>query len=99
VQLKEGDVLAGVRPSSVHLANGSQAVTAPAKVLARELTTRETIVSVRVGEHTLRVLAEPFSDYRADETVLLDWEGARVYLFEGREDRRLICESRVVRAA
>lgn len=93
--LASGKVIVGIRPSNLRIANGSALVPTAGEVLTREFTTRETIVSVRLGEHTLRVLAPPFSDFHTGEPVTLDWGGARVYLFEAGDERRLLCEAQI----
>jgi multiple sugar transport system ATP-binding protein len=90
-----GPVIAGVRPADVRMGNGSSRLVTPASVLAREFTTRETVISVRVGEQSVRVAAEPFSDRRVDDAVTLDWEGAKVYLFEAGEEQRLLTQGRI----
>lgn len=95
VNLAPGAVLAGIRPSSIRIANGMAGIPTRAEVLAREFTTRETIVSIRIGKHELRVLADPFSEFRTGEQIGIDWKGARVYLFEAREERKLICETQI----
>jgi ABC-type sugar transport system ATPase subunit len=95
VTLAPGEVLAGIRPSSIRIANGRAVIPGTAEVLAREFTTRETIVSLRIGNHPLRALAEPFSDFRTGEQIAIDWNGASVYLFEALEERKLICETQI----
>lgn len=93
--LTPGPVLAGIRPSSLRLGNGSQGTVTRAQVLGREFTTRETVVSVQLGGQTLRVLAAPFSEYRIDDTVDVEWEGAKVYLFGVEKERKLMCHTQV----
>jgi multiple sugar transport system ATP-binding protein len=92
-RLVTGRVLAGVRPSDLRI--GGDGLITPARVMAREFTTRETVVSVRLGNQLLRVLAPPFAQFRVDEEVNIGWEGARLCLFEADGERRLICEARV----
>ncbi len=89
-----GRVLAGVRPSDLRIGDGAGLPT-PARVMAREFTSRETIVSVRLGDQALRLIAAPFSEFRVDDDVAVDWLGARVYLFETTGERKFICETRV----
>jgi multiple sugar transport system ATP-binding protein len=91
--LPSGEILAGVRPSSLRLVSGVGRTRTPAQVMTREFTTRETIVSVRLGGSTLRVLSEPFSEFRTDQEVVIEWQGATVYVFEPGGDRRLVCHS------
>jgi len=93
--LTPGPVLAGIRPSSLQLGNGSHGAVTRAQVLGREFTTRETVVSVQLGGQTLRVLATPFSEYRIDDTVDVEWEGAKVYLFGVENERKLMCHTQV----
>jgi multiple sugar transport system ATP-binding protein len=94
-EFPRGGVVAGVRPSSLRVANGSGGHRTRAQVMAREFTARETIVSVQVGGQQLRVLTRPFSEFRVDQHVSIDWEGAGVYLFNPEGDRRLLCQSQV----
>jgi hypothetical protein len=70
-------------------------VATPATVLAREFTTRETVVSVRLGSQPLRVLSPPFSQFDVDQPVTVEWEGAKVYLFETGEERKLMTHTYV----
>lgn len=93
--LTPGPVLAGIRPSSLRLGNGSQGAVTRAQVLGREFTTRETVVSVQLGGQALRVLATPFSEYRIDDIVDVEWEGAKVYLFGVEKERKLMCHTQV----
>jgi multiple sugar transport system ATP-binding protein len=90
-----GPVVAGVRPSSLRLVHGAGQVATPATVLAREFTTRETVVSVRLGSQPLRVLTPPFSRFDVDQPVTVEWEGAQVYLFEAGEERKLMAHTAI----
>jgi multiple sugar transport system ATP-binding protein len=91
-----GKVLAGVRASELRIRNGGARVPRHADVLAREFTTRETVVSVKFGSQSLRVLTEPFSEFSVNDRVVIDWAGARIYLFEAEGGRRLVSETRVL---
>jgi ABC-type sugar transport system ATPase subunit len=94
-RLVPGPVLAAVRPSSLRFARGGNGAVIRAQVMAREFTTRETVVSLQLGTQSLRVLADPFSEFQVDQEVDVDWEGAKVYLFEVEKERRLMCHARV----
>lgn len=98
-RIEPGPVLVGIRARSLRLAtDGSSDTATRGEVVEREFTTRETIVSVRVGEGSLRVLAAPFSEFRAKEQVTIEWSGAHVYLFQGGDEGRLLCEAHIATA-
>lgn len=97
--IDQGPVLVGIRARGLKMLNSGHSPTAgPAQVLEREFTTRETVVSVKIGSGQVRVLAPPFTDFQPNEHVTIEWEGAHVYLFEGGGDRKLICEAEVAAA-
>jgi len=93
--LRTGKVLVGVRPSSVHIGEGGNGATTRARVMAREFTTRETVVSVRLGEQTLRVASHQFSDFRAEDAIDVSWAGANVYVFAAENDKELLGQVQV----
>jgi multiple sugar transport system ATP-binding protein len=99
-RMEPGRVLAGIRARSLKLIQGGHSsTTTRADVVEREFTTRETVVSVKVGEGSVRVLAPPFSEFRAKEQVTVEWGGAHVYLFRGGKERTLLCEAQIATAA
>ena len=94
-----GQVLAGIRARSLRILEGEQgSSTTKGEVVEREYTTRETIVSVKVGKSEVRILAAPFSEFRTKEQVTVEWGGAHVYLFQGAEERKLLCEAQIATA-
>jgi ABC-type sugar transport system ATPase subunit len=90
-----GDVLLGVRPSMLRISSGSNGTTTRGEVIAREFTTRETVVSVRLGDQMLRVSYHPFSEFGTEDKIELNWAGTSVYLFEREGDRKLIGQVQV----
>jgi len=98
-KVEPGPILTGIRARSLSLVeDGSSATATKAEVVEREFTTRETVVSVGIGKGSVRILAPPFSEFRAKEQVTVEWGGAHVYLFHGGKERELLCEAQIAPA-
>lgn len=78
-----GAVQVGVRPSALSIARAPGPTRTRARVIGRELGSRYTIVTTRLGNQIVRVKTNSYAEVSLGSDVWLDWSGARIYLFQG----------------
>ena len=80
----------GIRASQVRIVPEETATSVAYTVSGREHTHRHTIFSLQIGTEILKVLHEPFAPIQIGDTIQLEWVGAKVFLFRGGEEAKLL---------
>jgi multiple sugar transport system ATP-binding protein len=86
----------GVRARDLRIVEKPSPSTMRATVTVAEPGTKRSLITATVGRNIIRIAGGANERYRAGEEILIDWDGAHVFLFEG-TGRVLIAESEIAR--
>ncbi len=86
----------GVRARDLRIVEEPAATTMRATVVVTEPGTKRSLITVRIGRNTIRIVGGASETFRTGDEILVDWGGAHVFLFEGAE-RVLTAESVIAR--
>jgi multiple sugar transport system ATP-binding protein len=85
-----GKIILGVRPEDIRLHDQPRARQAvPARVLVVEPLGSETIADVRLGSDIIKVVVPPTQSLRDNQEVWLEFDLARMHLFDTTSERRV----------